>query len=305
MNWNNKLAVSVAGGKGGIGKSSFTANLGVVLARQGLRTVIVDADIGAANLHTMVGVTFPEKTLADFLNSDITLEETLSTTPYENLKLLSSASDILSITSPTYKNNEKLFRSVRRLDVDALVFDVAAGTHHRAVDFFALAAIGIVVVEPLPTSLENAFLFVKKLLFRYLLRLFYHDTETKEFILKFTDPRFGRKNAHFSDLLVDLEQRKPQEVAAFRHRFAAERYKMCIVANSVRSPAQGTVIENFCKIVKRYLGLTPSILGLLPFESRMDNAIAQRLPFVVKYPGSEYEMELNRIVKKIGVQQPL
>ena len=86
----------MAGGKGGIGKSSFAADLGVSLAEQGKRVVLVDADIGAANLHTMVGVAYPDRTLADFFrNPKAGLEKALVETPHKNLKLLSSSSDIL------------------------------------------------------------------------------------------------------------------------------------------------------------------------------------------------------------------
>ena len=77
---------------------------------------------------------------------------------------------------------------------------------------------------------------------------------------------------------------------------------MCLLANCVRNQAQAEVIEKFSKIIKRYLGLTPQQLGNLPYEQAMDTAIAQRTPFVVKYPASGYMIQLQEIAKRIIIQ---
>lgn len=303
MNWGNKSAISIAGGKGGIGKSSFTTNLGVVLSQQGKRVVLVDADIGAANLHTMVGVSYPKKTLADFFRStDVELEDVLVDTPYPGLRLLSTASDILAIVSPNYKMNQRLFRAFQRLDTDVIVFDIAAGTHHRAIDFFALAPVGIVIVEPIPTALENAFLFTKNLLFRFLLRMFYHDVEMKRFIQSSLQPKEESKLLQFGELLEQIEGRAPDKIRQLREYFSADKFKMCIVGNCVRNPAQQQVFDRFAKIVKRYLGLSPRIVGYLPYEERMDIAITHRTPLVVKYPQSPYLGAMQDIVQSLPLK---
>ena len=58
----------IGGGKGGTGKSFFTGSLGYLLAKQGYKTLLIDVDLGAANLHTIVGVPNPPKSIADFIN---------------------------------------------------------------------------------------------------------------------------------------------------------------------------------------------------------------------------------------------
>jgi flagellar biosynthesis protein FlhG len=299
--WGGKRVISVAGGKGGIGKSSFVANLGVTLALSGKKVVIIDADIGAANLHTFVGVPRPAVTLADFFNNSPThLDKVLLATPYPNLSLISSACDILSIISPNYQMNQKFFSALKKLDTDVIVFDIEAGTHHRAIDFFALAPIGIVIVEPLPTALENAYLFIKNYLFRFLLRLFYFDTEMKSSIKDMLQPQqMEKQSIHFDKLLRELEIKSPQRIAQFREFFVRRAYKLCIVTNAVHDPGQLRIIENFAKVVKRYLGLTPTILGHLPFEVTMDQAIVQRVPFIVKNPDGQYKQCMERIVANI------
>src|SRR5512147_280500 len=101
MNWGTKKALAVAGGKGGIGKSTFVANLGTLLAEKGREVTVIDADIGAANLHTLIGVPRPQRTLSDFFYGDQSnLKSVIVDTPYQRLKLLSSADDLLAVLLP-------------------------------------------------------------------------------------------------------------------------------------------------------------------------------------------------------------
>jgi flagellar biosynthesis protein FlhG len=299
--WGEKKVISVAGGKGGVGKSSFVANLGVSLSQRPKKVVLIDADMGAANLHTFVGVPRPNKTLADFFNNSQThLDPIILPTPYPNLSLISSACDILSIISPNYQMNQKFFTALRKIDAEAIIFDIEAGTHHRAVDFFALAPIGIVIVEPLPTALENAYLFIKNYLFRFLLRLFYFETDMKSVIKDMLQPdHMEKQSIHFDKLLRELEAKAPDKIAQFRQFFERQKYKLCIVANAVHDKSQLVIIENFAKVVKRYLGLTPAILGYLPFEVTMDQAIIQRVPFVIKNPTGAYQRCMEEIATNL------
>ncbi len=300
MDWGNKFVISIGGGKGGIGKSSFAGNLAVAFVQSGKRVVVVDADLGAANLHTIIGIRHPKKTLKDFINRKYdTLADALVDSPFPNLKLLSSASDVLSLSYPTYKDRQRLFNEIRKLDTDIILFDIAAGTHQRAIDFFTLAPLGIIMIQPIPTSLENAFSFLKNLLVRHLVRFFYTDKETCAFILKTSDSSHSDHTMELNDLIKMLESKAPEKVALFRRQLLEAGTKFCIVSNNIKTTGQSMVSEKFAKIVKRYLTLNVSVLGNLPFEIFMDRAISERTPFMVKYPDSDYTVAMNGIMKKI------
>ena len=76
----------IGGGKGGTGKSFITGSLGILLAREGYQTLLIDLDLGAANLHTTIGAPNPEKSLSDFVNKKVAaLDETIIPTPTPNL----------------------------------------------------------------------------------------------------------------------------------------------------------------------------------------------------------------------------
>jgi len=300
MDWGNKVVISIGGGKGGVGKSSFAGNLAVAMVQAGKRVVVVDADLGAANLHTIIGIAHPQKTLKDFINRRCdSINDVLVDSPYPNLKLISSASDVLSLSYPTYKDRQRLFNEIKRLDTDIILFDIAAGTHQRAIDFFTLAPIGIILIQPIPTSLENAFSFLKNLLVRHLIRVFYTDKETRLFILQSSDPQNSEHAIELSELIRSLESKAPEKIALFKRQLLETGSKFCIVSNSIKTTGQSMVSEKFAKIVKRYLTLNVSVLGNLPFEIFMDRAISERTPFMVKYPESEYSNAMKNIMKKI------
>lgn len=300
MNWGNKFVISIGGGKGGIGKSCFTGNLGVALSQTGKKVVLVDADLGAANLHTIIGIARAEKTLKDFLTRKYaSLADVLIESPYPNLKLLSSASDILSLSYPTYKEKQRIISEIHKLDADVIIFDIAAGTHQRAIDFFTLAPLGIILIQPVPTSLENAFTFLKNLLVRHLVRVFYRDQETRRYILKASDSRNSENTMELSELIKMLESKAPEKINAFRKNLIESGNKFCIISNCLKTTGQSVITEKFAKIVKRYLTLNVTVLGNLPFEIFMDKSISERTPFIIKYPNSEFVTEMQEIIKRI------
>jgi flagellar biosynthesis protein FlhG len=85
--------VAVGGGKGGVGKTLVAANLALALAGRGQRCLLVDADLGGANVHTVLGVPPPLVTLSDVVSHRATLDDVTVSTPFENLRFVSGALD--------------------------------------------------------------------------------------------------------------------------------------------------------------------------------------------------------------------
>ena len=162
---------AIGGGKGGVGKSVVTANLAVAVARTGARVAVIDADLGGANLHTMVGVPSPKRNLSDFIARRVSsLAEILTPTPIDNLWLVSGAKALLETANPNYGQKGKILNHIARLDVDHVFLDLGAGTAFNVLDFFLVARKGVLVVVPEATSVENAYFFIKAAYFRKLKR---------------------------------------------------------------------------------------------------------------------------------------
>ena len=158
---------AVGGGKGGIGKSLITGNIGITLARLKKRVLLVDADLGGANLHTTLGIGVPEMTLSDFLNRRVeTIQEVIIKTSIPNLSLVSGAQDFLDAANPNFAQKARLLRHLETLDADYILLDLGAGTSFNILDFFLFADHGILVVLPEPTAIENAYRFIKSAFYR-------------------------------------------------------------------------------------------------------------------------------------------
>ena len=147
---------SIAGGKGGVGKTALASNLGVALARRGKRCVLVDLDLGGANLHTVLGVPTPTRTLSHFLKREVEeLSDICQPTSTPNLTLISGAQSFLDIANLKHAQKERLIRHISTLDADHVILDVSAGSAYNALDFFLVGQHRILTVVPEVLALSD------------------------------------------------------------------------------------------------------------------------------------------------------
>ena len=181
---------AVGGGKGGVGKSVVSTILAFWLARKGKRTVLIDADLGGANLHTLLGIKSPPRTLIDFINRKFgSLEEICIDTEAKNLRLISGSSEVLSLANPHFSQKIKLINHFSRLDADYVVIDLGAGTSFNVLDFFLSAHEKIMVLTPEPTSIQNAYIFVRNAVYRRLSRLSSKNPSLQTLVKIAMDPK--------------------------------------------------------------------------------------------------------------------
>lgn len=153
--------IAVASGKGGVGKSNLVLNLALAMAQQGQRVVILDADLGLANIDVLMGVA-PKYTLVDVLRGEKSLQDIIVTGPY-NLKLLPGGSGIEELANLDYYQREKLIHSLHQLEevADILLVDCSAGINKNVLGFISAADDVIVVLTPEPTAVTDAYSVIK------------------------------------------------------------------------------------------------------------------------------------------------
>lgn len=153
--------VAIASGKGGVGKSTIAANLGIALGQMKRKVCLFDADANLANINILFGIT-PEYTLEDYLAGDRPLEQILLTVS-EKLQIVPAASGIAEFLELSVDQQQQLMQGLRTIerDNDIILVDTAAGIGNSQLNFFLAAACPLLVVTPEPTSLTDAFSFLK------------------------------------------------------------------------------------------------------------------------------------------------
>jgi len=157
------MAIAITSGKGGVGKTNITTNLGIALAKNGHKVCIFDADTSLANINILLGLT-PEFTLEQFLKGEKEIEDILLTGP-EGVKIIPSASGIAELSDLQDEQQSRIVDALRVLEqqFDYILIDTAAGISENVIRFLQSAQYAVVVISPEPTSLTDAFSLIKVL----------------------------------------------------------------------------------------------------------------------------------------------
>lgn len=287
--------IAVGGGKGGIGKSLLSTSLGIELAQQGQRVALVDLDLGGANLHTCLGMAPPERSLSDFVYRRAeTLGELLVPTGVEGLSLISGSQDALAVANPLHQQKLRLMRAVQGLDVDVAILDLGAGSHYNVLDFFLLADQGIVTLVPDPTSVENAYRFIKAAFFRRLraLEAYYGFGSLLEDLFRSSNPQ---SPAEFLEKILashepEVAERLVEQVRAFRP---------ALVVNSVREASDLALGEGICTAWRRFFGIELDYLGYVRHDDEAWRAARLRRPLLLEREGQPIAQDIAEIASKL------
>nr|WP_223645416.1 P-loop NTPase [Corallococcus sp. EGB] len=293
----SRRIIAVGGGKGGIGKSMVSANLGVALAQAGQKVLLVDADLGGANLHTCLGVGPPEATLSDFLRrGKAHLEEVMVATGVPGLSLIAGAQDSLDAANLKYAQKQKLLRTLlSQTTADYLILDLGAGTSFNTLDFFLIADHGLLVVLPEPTSVENAYRFVKAAFFRKL-----QQTESRYGIQDMVEGALstregGLRTLH--DIVAQVRRKAPSDAERLERELAA--FHVRLVVNQARTDADEKVGGAMVSAWKKFFGIDMDDLGALRHDDEAWRAVRKRKPVLLERPDSPVSQGLQRIAARI------
>ena len=271
---------AVGGGKGGIGKSVLTVSLSLWLAKLGKQVIVVDADLGGANLNILLGIRYPNVTLEDFIKKEVdTLEETLIDTPHKNLKLICGAGDILGLANPKYTQKMRLLRHLGKLDADFILLDLGAGTSYNVLDFFLYANGKIAVFSPQATSLQNVYSFIKSSLLRYLHRNFNNDISLSPLLARFTNGIGTEKINSVSELKKVFRQVGEEEYLTLCK--ALDSFDIKIVINMVKKDTDHEISKVLQMVSEKYLDIHITDFGSVEYDAEIEKSINRMVPFLM------------------------
>lgn len=299
----NKTIWSVGGGKGGVGKSVVTANIGCALAKAGKEVMLVDADLGGANLHTYFGIKYPPRGLDDFIKGRIaSLDETAIPTPLPNLRLICAAGEFVGIANPAYAQKQKLIKHIRALKADHIIVDLGAGSTYNVLDFFAISNEGIIVMAPEPASIQNAYVFLKSFVYRRVMRLFADDPVITGVIKEATDSRSRNSVKSFSDLCERVSRQDMD--AAHRALSEIKSYRPRLLLNMAVSKDDLRVIDAFKSAAKAFLSIEAAPAGVIYSNPSIKAAARRMRPFMLDESATDAHRDMNAIVANLLAPQP-
>lgn len=287
--------IAVGGGKGGVGKTVLSSSIGVALASLGHKVVLVDADLGGANLHTVMGILEPEFTFFDFytLNRD-SLNDIILETNVHNLGLISGACGTLGIANPKYSQKLRFIRQLRSVDSDFIILDLGAGSSYNVIDFFLTADEGVIVTNPEPMAIQEAFNFIKVCLIRKLKRAFHGNKFVTELLDRDEIARPGRMQMTMADILEKVRERDERTADFFEQ--VLESHTPKLILNMVTSPKdvkEGVAIQS---AAAELLSIDVSFLGYISYDQNVRSAVRELKPFLLRDPKSPASQDLAKLI---------
>jgi len=290
---------AVGGGKGGVGKSTISILLAFWLARIGKHTILVDLDLGGANLHTLMGIKSPPKTLNDFVTRRLnSLEEVCIETDVENLRLICGSSNVLTLANPHVAQKIKIIRHVNKLDADYIVLDLGAGTSFNVLDFFLVAEKKIMVMTPQPTAIQNAYSFVRNVVYRRLSKLASQQPPLQALIKSAMDENSELRVRTISDFLQAAEKISGKEIMETL-RGEIEAIQPAVITNMIMNSNDKNAGRVIQLVSEKYLMIHPRNLGNVVYDKQIGQMVSDMLPITKPAQWSDAFANIYDITMKL------
>ncbi|MCL2804547.1 MAG: P-loop NTPase [Treponema sp.] len=296
--------IPIASGKGGVGKSLVSANLAVAFAQAGRRVVLADLDLGASNLHLVLGHHSPQMGIGTFLNNTKSnFNDVIADTDVRGLRFIPGDNEIPGTANLTTFQRKALVKRLLNLkdDTDILILDLGAGTHQSILDFFLLSNQGIIVSAPAVTAVLNAYVFLKNTVFRLMFSSCSKGSPARVHLEKIRKEGAGHSKLYIPKMLPEIKKIDKASYSKFIERLEALRPRL--IMNMVDEPKNADVAMKIRRSCEEYLDLKIEHMGIIYRDVLQDTALASRLPIILYKPQSILSQAVYRIADKI-LQSP-
>jgi len=297
--------ITVAGCKGGVGKSVIASALAIEAGRGGMDVVLVDADLGGPNLHTYLGIRSPEYVVSDFLSRRVkTIDEIAIDTGFTGVRLISSAGNAPSQASLKFAQKAKIIDAISSLGADLILIDIGAGSSYDVMDFFSMTDSGILVTTPEPTSIINSYGFMKNVIYRRFGRAFRKKPSVIELLDRGLSPNGNNGISEITglmDVLSGVDGESWLDAKAILSWF-----RPGVIVNKVDDGDGAVVGEKLKTIIRKYMSIDAQCLGEVPEDQAVKVAARKMVPLAVFAPDSEAARCIGEIARRLlGLSLPL
>ncbi|TKJ36861.1 hypothetical protein CEE37_14855 [candidate division LCP-89 bacterium B3_LCP] len=294
-----KKIFAIASGKGGTGKSTFAINFSLALAALGHEVILIDADLGGADISNLLGISTPRYTMKDFIHGEVTyLAEVLESTPSPKLRLIAGGSDIVSISNPLYQQKMKLIRNMSQLEADYIIVDLGPDISFNNLDFFNAAPVGFLITQNIDPIILGFYRFLKAAFVRRLKQEFKKEQYILNIINDFQNQGWSRKRRN----LIGSIRAASREVHG-RLEMVLETFQPKLVFNKVESNAAKKTADQMFSFILENFGFRMQTVGYFPLDRDVERAYAHSEPFLLRYPKCHVAKALFELLVVAGLNK--
>ncbi len=155
--------ITITSGKGGVGKSTFTANISYLLGKRGFKIAVVDADIGLANMQVLFDIK-PKLTLFDYIEGRNTINEVTSSTSFNNVSLIAGKSGYQYTSIKNSLVLSRIIEDIKELNIyDIVLIDTGAGLNEYVQEFLTVSSNVLALTTTDPSALTDVYALMKML----------------------------------------------------------------------------------------------------------------------------------------------
>lgn len=300
--------IAVGGAKGGIGKSIFASNLGIYLSSLRKRTVLVDLDLGGANLHLYLGERFLKYNINDFLNKNVSsLTDIMISTKY-GPDLVGGGSSQLGSANIHFSQKLKLLRAIKQIDADYVIIDLGGNTSYNIIDFFLAADQGIVLTTCDPSSYLDAYNLIKVALYRKLNRVFGPESELRKhkdpdllrLIKDATIPGNGSNGKVIGDLIESVKTQLPEGMPLIEH--VLETFRPGLVVNMIsENDNVAEVVNRIQGVSQKMLAVAVDYLGSIDYQPDIKKSAQDLVPVISRDPKGNLSESIREVLSAMAL----
>ncbi len=288
----------IASGKGGVGKSSIATNLAVLLAQKGKKTVLVDLDLGGANLHTLLGLKNNHVGLGNFIYKQMdTLTPLLQDTGIENLFFIAGDCLFPGTANLSFFIKRRIIKQLSLMDCDYIILDLGAGTTFNTLDFYLLTYNSLLITTPEITSILNAYSFLKSAAYRFFTCQFKAKSEERLAIQHYIESSTAGVESSFSGLIEKICVEFPE--SGNKARQELKKYRPQIILNMGSSVQDLEMARRLRSLIYNKLNIEVDFVGFIPKEDKLPLSIAQRKPLLILNPDCNFGKQLSAAAERI------
>lgn len=288
----NPFFISVGGGKGGVGKTFFSTSIGVFLAESGFKTLIIDFDLGGANVHTFLGMEPSSFCLDRAIDDKRKLRDIITPSPVRDLYVIMGTRENYRSASIKTFTKERLLNEIRKMDFDCIIADLGAGTSLFTLDVFVNSDLSIGIVSPESTSMEKFFHFMKCVFYRKVELLW------RKYKRYFKDFEADVGHIGYPERILNLlEMHSPEGGNLIRRE--VEEMRLGVVVNMVMRREEANVGDVMKRLIRTYLGLDIYYIGWIPFSNEARPEINGGVPLINRIKDWSVKQAFSQIALSI------